>query len=55
MDQLRKALAQAGVKQETVASPDDHVSASTFLQACMGCLACRSWLMLPVLVDALSR
>lgn len=28
VEELRKALAQAGVKQETVASPDDHVSAS---------------------------
>lgn len=27
MEQLRKALAKAGVKQEIVASPDDHVSA----------------------------
>ena len=26
VEQLRKALAQAGVKQEVVASPDDHVS-----------------------------
>jgi len=27
VEQLRKALSQAGVKQEVVASPDDHVSA----------------------------
>ena len=27
VEQLRKALAKAGVKQEIVASPDDHVSA----------------------------
>ena len=32
VEQLRKALAQAGVKQETVASPDDHVSVRWILE-----------------------
>ena len=47
VEQLRKALAQAGVKQETVASPDDHVS-SDF---CCKAASCGCWNAAGVVLD----